>query len=212
MLLKLREEGEIRMWRDEPYPVALRFEDEPLMKIERGAVPDFGVRAFGVHVNGYVEKADGLYLWVGRRSMTKPTGPGKLDHIVAGGQPHGIGIRENMIKECAEEAAMPESLASKAVQASTVSYICEQPEGLRDDICFCFDIALPESFEPVNTDGEVDAFYLWPIEEVMTALRQSEAFKFNVALVNIDFLVRRGLIPPDDMDYEAIVSGLRLPE
>ena len=47
----------------------------------------FGARAYGVHVNGYVRTPDGgIELWVARRSKTKPTWPGMLDHIVAGGQ------------------------------------------------------------------------------------------------------------------------------
>lgn len=45
----------------------------------------------GVHVNGFVTLPDGSQeLWVARRSATKPTWPGKLDHIAAGGQPHGL--------------------------------------------------------------------------------------------------------------------------
>ena len=43
-------------------------------------------QAYGVHINGYVETEVGLELWVARRSKDKPTWPGKLDHIVAGGQ------------------------------------------------------------------------------------------------------------------------------
>ena len=45
----------------------------------------------------------GLFLWVARRSINKPNWPGKLDHIVAGGQPYGISVMENVIKECEEE-------------------------------------------------------------------------------------------------------------
>ena len=45
-------------------------------------------QAYGVHINGYVETEAGLELWVARRSKDKPTWPGKLDHIVAGGQVH----------------------------------------------------------------------------------------------------------------------------
>jgi hypothetical protein len=38
-------------------------------------------------VNGYVGGADGSKkLWVARRSASKQTWPGRLDHIVAGGQ------------------------------------------------------------------------------------------------------------------------------
>ena len=36
---------------------------------------------------------------------------GMLDHIVAGGLPHGITPMDNVIKECEEEASIPEDLA-----------------------------------------------------------------------------------------------------
>ena len=49
-------------------------------------------QAYGVHINGYVETPDGLELWVARRSKDKPTWPGKLDHIVAGGQVCGCSL------------------------------------------------------------------------------------------------------------------------
>ena len=46
-------------------------------------------------------------------------------------------------------------------------------------------------------------------EAVATRLTESEGFKFNVALVIVDFMVRRGLVGPDDPDYPAILGGLR---
>ena len=41
-----------------------------------------------MHINGYVgdATAGGQQLWVARRAANKPTWPGLLDHIVAGGQ------------------------------------------------------------------------------------------------------------------------------
>lgn len=36
-------------------------------------------------MNGYVEKEGENFLWVAKRSQTKPTFPGMLDHLVAGG-------------------------------------------------------------------------------------------------------------------------------
>ena len=36
-------------------------------------------------MNGYVERAGQKYLWIGKRSEVKPTYPGMLDHLVAGG-------------------------------------------------------------------------------------------------------------------------------
>lgn len=36
-------------------------------------------------MNGYVEKGGEKFLWIGKRSRTKSTYPGMLDHLVAGG-------------------------------------------------------------------------------------------------------------------------------
>ena len=62
---------------------------------------------------------------------------------------------------------------------------------------------------PRNTDGEVDSFYLWPIERVMREVLDGGSFKLNCALVVIDFLIRHGYIRPEEPDYRRLVAGLR---
>ena len=43
----------------------------------------FGVKRYGVHVNGYSRDENGeLRMWLARRSITKQTHPGKLDNLV----------------------------------------------------------------------------------------------------------------------------------
>lgn len=208
VLETLRARGDIQGWRNEPYPVAVSFTDPPLMNMERAAVPLFGVRGYGVHMNGVVGTGSDLRMWVAKRSLTKPTGPGKLDQLVAGGQPAGVSLADNLVKECAEEAAIPAELARRAVPIGAVSYVTERPEGLRRDVLFNYDLELPEDFRPHNADGEVDSFHLWPIERVIEAVRDTDDFKFNCALVVIDFLIRRGRIAPDHPEYVALARGL----
>lgn len=210
VLLQLKAEGLVPGWRNEAYSVGADFYAPALMRMERAAVPLFGVRAYGVHVSGFVGRGDALRLWVGKRSPNKQTAPGKLDHLVAGGQPMGISLMDNVIKEGAEEASLSAALARTARPVGFVSYITERSEGLRNDICFAYDIELPESFQPRNTDGEIESFSLWPIAEVRQRMAETEDFKFNVALVNIDFLVRHGYLSPDEPGYVDIVEGLRL--
>lgn len=205
---RLADAGRISGWRGEYYPVATGFAAPPLMRLERAAVPHFGIRAYGVHLNGYVRDGERLKMWVGRRARGKQTYPGQLDNMVAGGQPIGIGLKENLVKECAEEAAIPPEIAERAVPVSAVSYVLETTEGLRPDVLFNYDLELPADFEPRNTDGEVESFHLWPIEEVAEIVRETREFKFNCNLVVIDFLVRHGLIGPEDPDYLEIVRGL----
>jgi len=210
VLAQLRSEDYFPGWRDELYPVTTTFGALSLFDMERAAVPLFGVRGYGVHINGFVKDGDTLRMWIGRRSMNKPTGPGKLDQMVAGGQPAGISIRDNLVKEGAEEAGIPAELACKAISVGTVSYRTEREEGLRHDILYSFDLRLPNDFKPENTDGEVSDFYLHPIGQVAEMIRETDEFKFNSALVIIDFLVRHGIIDADDPDYTEIISGLRL--
>ena len=196
-------------WWDEPYAVNTYFGESPRFVLERGVIQTFGVCGYGVHMNGFVRTPQGLQMWIARRALNKPSSPGKLDQLVAGGQPAGISLRDNMIKECAEEAAIPAALAGQAQVVSAVSYCLETEQGLRPDVLYCFDLELPPDFEPRNTDGEVEAFYLWPVEQVLERVCNSTDFKFNCALVIIDFLVRHGYLDPEDRDYLAIVAGLR---
>jgi hypothetical protein len=210
ILLQLRDDGRIKGWRNEHYPVSESFYAPPLLTIERAAVPLLGTMGYGVHLNGVVVKDGRMHMWVGKRSMQKPTGPGKLDQVVAGGLPVGVSVRDNLIKECAEEAGMSAELAERAVPVGTISYLTERPEGVRHDVLFNYDIVLPEDFVPVPTDGEVDAFYLWPIEDVLNRIRDGDYFKFNAALVIIDFAVRHGVLTPDDPAYIDVTEALRL--
>jgi len=198
-----------RHWWGELYAVNMYFGEPPWFLLERGAIQSFGVCGYGVHLNGFVRTAEGLKMWIGRRAMDKPSAPGKLDQLVAGGQPAGLGLQQNLIKECAEEAAIPAELACQARAVGAVTYCLETAQGLRPDVLYCFDLELPPDFEPRNTDGEVDEFYLWPVEQVLEAVRETTKFKFNCALVIIDFLIRWGYIKPEERDYLAILSGLR---
>ena len=209
VLRQLRARGLLGGWRDEPYPVLSSRSAAALLTVERAAVPRFGLVASGVHVNGFVHTEAGLQIWVGRRSLAKPTAPGKLDQIVAGGRPAGYTVQETLIKEAAEEASIPERLIRSARAVGTITYATRQPEGLRRDILFLYDLALPVGFAPVNADDEIAAFELWPIAKVIETVRDTDVFKFNCALVVIDFLMRHGYLDPDDADYVALAEGLR---
>ncbi|MDP6121564.1 MAG: hypothetical protein QF450_09225 [Rhodospirillales bacterium] len=77
-------------------------------------MPLFGLCAYGVHVNGYVRGGGGMEMWIGRRALDKLTAPGKLDQLVAGGQPAGATLRDNLINECAEEVSLSQALAAQS--------------------------------------------------------------------------------------------------
>lgn len=208
---RLAADGWIRGWRNEAYAVMSSDRRRELFRIERAAAPRFGIVAEGVHLNGIVRRPDGLHMWIGRRSPHKHTAPLKLDQIVAGGIAAGYSARETLLKEAEEEARMPAALACRARPTGHIRYRLERDEGLRNDILYTYDVELPEDFIPVCGDDEILEFYLWPIDEVMAKVRDSDEFKFNCALVVIDFAVRHGLIGPEDDDYIDIVAGLHRP-
>jgi len=180
-------------WRREAFDVRPGGDGPVLATVDRGALPVLGIWAGGVHVNGMVRRPDGLHLWVARRAANRPLDPGKLDHLVAGGIPAGMTPRETLVKEAAEEAAVPAALAATAVQTGLISYAMERPEGLRRDRLVCYDLMLPEDFTPRAADGEVAGFELWPLARVLERVRDTDDFKFNVNLVLIALFQRLGL-------------------
>jgi hypothetical protein len=208
VMREMRQDGRIAGWRDELFPVAESYGETPLFDLERAAVPLFGVKAYGVHLNGYVRRDGEMWLWVGRRAATRPIEPGKLDHLVAGGLPAGMKPFDNLIKEAAEEASLPKELARRARPSGALSYRMELDGCLRDDTIFVYDLELPADFVPQNHDGEIADFKLMRLDEVERLLAETTSFKFNVGLVVVDFLIRHGHIAPDRPDYCALALSV----
>lgn len=195
----LSERGLYR-WRDEAFDVRASPNGPALTRIDRGAIPSFGIAAAGVHLNGLVRRGDGLHMWIARRAMDKVLDPGKLDHLVAGGVPAGLSPAATLVKEAGEEAAVAPELACTAVHVGVIDYAMERPEGLRRDRLHCYDLMLPDDFTPRAADGEVEAFELWPLQRAVAAVHDTNDFKFNVNLVLIDLFVRQGLIVGSQAD------------
>ena len=92
-----------------------------LATVNRNAAPYLGLDSVGVHLLCYVRHAtqddninntDGnsISLWLAQRSENKSQYPLSWDPTVAGGQPYGISLHENMIKEAYEEAGIDRSM------------------------------------------------------------------------------------------------------
>ncbi len=194
---------------NEPYPLTAGERDEAIAEIDRVAASHFGLRSFGQHLNGYVNYNGRLLLWVGKRARDRAIFPGAWDNMVAGGLPQGISLEENLIKECQEEAGMSVALAQQATYVGSIAYNRVNANGFRPDVLYCYDIELPTTFIPQNTDGEVESFHLMPVEDVLQIVRDTDDFKLNCNLVIIDFALRHRLISEDDPDYRALLAGLR---
>jgi len=198
------------MFMNELYPIIESFTSEPLAYVDRSISSLLGLMSFGQHLNAYVMTESGMKMWIARRSYSRGYEAGKLDHMVAGGLAYDVKPSDNLEKECYEEAGMSVALAKIVKAVGFVTYKYDYIQGGKEDILYCYDIELDESFTPVCTDGEVEEFYLMPIEEVAKIVRTSNDFKVNCNLVIIDFLVRHGYLSSDDKDYIEIVNGLRI--
>ena len=78
MLVKLRDledsdqfYPQLRGWRSECYEIRQSLAQPALFSLERSASPLFGVRKYGVQINGHVEHSQlGLCLWLQKRSFS----------------------------------------------------------------------------------------------------------------------------------------------
>ena len=128
---QMKDQGFVTGWRNELFPVTATFYSEPVFAMERAAVSFLGVPEYGVHIVGVVQPAlvhdtpdcNSLRMWMARRSVTKSKWPGMMDHIAAGGQPIGLSLTENVVKECFEEAGIPEVVTRRGLRpAGAVTY------------------------------------------------------------------------------------------
>ncbi|MEO0481599.1 MAG: NUDIX domain-containing protein [Planctomycetota bacterium] len=193
----------------EMFPVWSAVGDSVLASVDRRLVAWLGIPASGVHVNVFRYIDGELQVWIARRALDKLLFPGQLDNAVAGGQPVGLGLAENVVKECGEEAGIPVELATQAEPVGVVQYVFENDSGLKPDTLYCFDLELPADFVPAPVDGEVDSFRSVSLTELRDLLAGEPVFKFNSALVCIDFLLRRTGDELDLGDRESLQASLR---
>ncbi|KAI9841447.1 MAG: hypothetical protein M1838_003581 [Thelocarpon superellum] len=208
--------GVLSGWRNELYAV-YGPGCQVLFDMERAATPLFGVVTYGVHLTVFVRSPGAaLKIWVPRRARTKQTYAGMLDNTVAG----GIGARElpleSLVREAEEEASLPEELVRRhAVAVGTVTYWHERDSraggemGLMQPECqYVYDLEVGPKVVPRPNDSEVEGFALHTVDEVHQAMKRGE-FKPNCALVLLDFLVRHGVLTPqDEPDYIEIVARM----
>ena len=182
----------LRGWRKECYEVRESLSEPLLFKMERSAAPLFGIRQYGVHINGFVRHSSkGLCLWLQRRSASKQTWPNMMDNFVGGALADGVGVLETAVKEAAEEANVPESLALQMRPAGSVSFLHLSQRGIHNNTLFIYDLELPETFEPRNVDGEVSEWQLVMVDKVLDIIT-AEDFKVTSSPVALDWLMRHG--------------------
>ncbi|PVU97470.1 hypothetical protein BB559_002020 [Furculomyces boomerangus] len=229
MLAKFKNENRwplLKNWRDEPYPIygSERDPSGVYFTVERGSVQAFGVRSYGVHVNGYtIERNNGvecIKMWIAKRSMSKGTYPGLLDQVVAGGITAFERPTATVIRECYEEAGIPEEISARAKPIGTIQYFMKTSFGYQPETQYVYDLELPpmptgsvdienhKYFVPKAIDGEVDSFMLLDLDEIYKRMLNGE-FKPNCLVVVVDFMIRYGYITPEnEPDYLEIIESI----
>lgn len=198
----------LKGWRDECYEVKVKFHTESLLRMDRSATCLFGIRNYGVDINGYVKHPKlGLCIWLQQRSSTKQTWPDKWDNMVGGGLSVGHSILETAHKEAMEEASIPTDLLNNLISAGCVSFYFESERGLFPNTEFVFDLELPLEFVPQNADGEVQKFELLTAKQCVERILCPE-FKTTSAPVTLDFLIRHGFISAENEPYYNLIMEL----
>lgn len=188
----LHDNGLIQGWRHENYGVCVEniagevdF-TKPICALERASFRRFGLVSRAVHINAYYP--DGS-ICLGRRAKTKSIDPNLLDNMAAGGIPIDEDIHDCAIRELFEEAGVPHAIAKGIQLINTVRVQRNEIDGTHDEVLYCFDLALPEHFQPQNQDGEVAAFYRFTPTEVSEKLSE---MTWDAGRVTAEYLLRHG--------------------
>ncbi len=211
----LAAEGALTAWRDERYAAAPEFGAPAWFLLERAAARYFGIHTYAVHVNGLVRRADGIAMWIARRSAAKAIDPGMLDNLVGGGIAAGQSIASTLVKEADEEAGIAASLARDAVSAGTVHILRAQPDGLQHETIFVHDLWLPETFVPTAVDGEVAATMRVSLVDAARIAGNAsgpDAATADAALVIADCLLRHGAMTSSAPAYRTLAALLHCNE
>ena len=217
----------LRRWRGELYQVRGIERD---VRMARGGAALFGIHTVGVHLmafcrtrmTGGEEEEEEMRLWIPTRAQTKLTYPGMLDNTVGGAITAGETQFECLLREAEQEASLPRELTTRLARpVGAISYfhVRDARAGgvgevglLQPATQYLFDIELGADDDVVprarDGDGEVEAFCLWSVREVVGALREGR-FKPNCAVAWIDFLIRHGFVDGgNEPDYLELVSRI----
>lgn len=171
--------GLIEAPRGELMPVSFAPGAAVLATIDRSAMRVLGLWAVKVHVNGLVRRDGFPDVWLSRRSLSARAAPGTLDTFVAGGQSCGMSIEQTMVRESAEEVGVSPELALTAQMVARIDLIYPGADGLHREELAIFDLHLPDAFQPVHHDGEIDQSVRMEWSEFEAKVELGADFKHN---------------------------------
>ncbi len=190
----LRDQGRLGKWRNE----LLRVNGDSGQTrgfIERAAVRPLGISTVSVNIIAYAanvsiastqSEQEPIAMWVQKRAWDKDTDPG-LWTTCAGGLAAGDeSLLVSLAREVQEEAGFDLTALQDAghniVRRPSFRTRRNIPEGLLIEEVMCWDITLPIEMTPINQDGEVETFELWPVEKVIAGIVDQQ-FTTEAALI-----------------------------
>ena len=183
---RMHQGGFIPGWRNEDF-AWIDQNGHEYFRLERSAFRTFGFRSMATHINGHTKAGN---LWLGRRSETKATDPGRLDNLAAGGIGADETPRVNARRELWEEAGVPPQISDQIEPVGRIHMRRPVPgRGFHDEQLYVYDLELAEHFIPTNHDGEVSGFIEIPLSEAAARILADE-FTSDAAFVTADFILR----------------------
>ncbi|KAK6441207.1 hypothetical protein LTR95_002567 [Oleoguttula sp. CCFEE 5521] len=175
----------------EPFAIPSARYERPV-QVVRFAAQLFGITHRGAHL-------------IPRRAAHLFTYPGMLDTTVAGGVKAGASPLQTIIVEANEEASLPEDLVRRLARCrgtiTQMSMSGEESPAEKGLVCpnytFVYDMELPPDVVPRPNDDEVAGFTAMTVEDLKAAMLREE-FKDDSAVVLVDFLIRHGVITPEN--------------
>lgn len=192
----------LKNWANELFPVYAT-DGEHVLDFDGVGVDLFGVVNYSVHMLGWVTTKNGVKkYWVPRRSMTKMSYPGMLDNTVGGSLSSGEKPIDCIIRECEEEISLDPAYTRANIKAcGTVSYQMTKTDrgepGCQLQVQYLYEMEFAEEVIPKIGDGEVGEIHLKTLDEVKAALANGE-FKLNCAMTWLSYLIRHGLLTPEN--------------
>ena len=178
--------GFIPGWRNEEFSWVDQNGHE-YFRLERAAFRTFGLRSMASHINGYTKAGS---IWLGRRSESKATDPGRLDNLASGGIAADETPLVNARRELWEEAGVPPQIAAHLAPAGRIHMRRPIPgRGFHDEQLYVYDLELADNFIPTNHDGEVSGFIEISLAEAAARILADE-FTSDAAFVTADFILR----------------------
>jgi len=166
-----------------------KFDEKKNFSINRSFLSLFGFPAYGVHCNGWFKKNSSYHLMIAKRSNKLLKFPAHYDNLIAGGQPCGISIRDNLYKEGYEEAGLPKSIMKFSKKGSKVHYFHNSQHCFHSAVIFVYNIEINEDIKLKNIDGEVELFFPVKVDELYNLL-ENDLLKPNCIIPIADFITK----------------------